>query len=51
LHRYSITSSARSKVAGTSGLTAVAVLRLIMSPELVEAFAFAGQRRLIDRAA
>jgi hypothetical protein len=35
----------------TSGLTAVAVLRLIMSPELVGAFAFAGQLRLIDRAA
>jgi hypothetical protein len=48
---YSITSSARSKVTGTSGLTAVAVLRLIISSELVGAFAFAGHLRLIDRAA
>src|SRR5215471_9755176 len=42
LHRYSISSSAWSKVTGTSGLTAVAVLRLIMSSELVGAFASSG---------
>ena len=39
------------QVTGTSGLTAVAVFRLIMSLELVGAFAFAGQLKLIDPAA